>query len=164
MSLIFCSAGQDINQNDKVFAVWGEKKEREINAEGSMPEIQRYSENDAKMRNFITLHLLGLQESAGVREEREQRENWVIKTSKKGEKVVRVLEAQGTVCFLGQQGTEALTPHVAHDARTPISPGFKLISALSTLIFPNSASLTSDCNLHLFVISLLTLHWTIKEQ
>lgn len=39
MSLIFCSAGQDINQNDKVFAVWGEKKEREINAEGSMPEI-----------------------------------------------------------------------------------------------------------------------------
>lgn len=49
-----------------------------------------------------------------------------------------VLGLFGGTC--GRRAQQALTPH---DARALLSPGFKLISALSAHIFPNSASLTS---------------------
>lgn len=58
---------------------------------------QRYSENDAKMRNFITLHLLGLfcckkvlelEKKGNGGRTRQQ------KQAKKGGKVVRMLGAQ----------------------------------------------------------------------
>lgn len=76
---------------------------------------QRYSENDAKMRNFITLHLLGLFccEKVLEREKKESGERTrQQKQTEEGEKkVLRMLEAQGRVCFgavwwhLWQEGT-----------------------------------------------------------
>lgn len=153
MSLIFCSAGQDINQNDKVFAVWGEKKEREINAEGFMLEMFWEWCKNEKLHHPSLVGAVLLQESAGVREEREWRENWATKISKKEGKSGQDAGSTRESLFWGclvvpvAGGHSRLWLHTWHtmprDGRTPLSLRLKLISALSARIFPNSASLSS---------------------
>lgn len=134
----------------------------------------RYYENDTKMRNFIALHLLVLLRRKKVLEQEENRQECEGGNKNKPEREIcgQYREAEPTLYFqallpcCGQERDASLhrRERDKHGTRTArmwslpspmIQINFCSPPLASSLIL--QARLHTHCNLHLFVISLLTL-------